>query len=174
MTGGHKRVKLYSILKEGGIMHPNIPRLSLLFLALLIGCSGSPGRKSQEYGKTYGAPPARLGTQLPSGNKYFSGPGLSLLPEVKPLDPSPVKEIRLDTTHKVIELADGVKYKGWTFGDEIPGPIVHLRQGDIVVFTLTNRSTETVSFMTPMPHSVDFHAAMVSPQDKYRSIAPGQ
>jgi nitrite reductase (NO-forming) len=26
----------------------------------------------------------------------------------------------------------------------------------------------------PMMHSIDFHAAMVSPQDKYRSIAPGQ
>jgi nitrite reductase (NO-forming) len=26
----------------------------------------------------------------------------------------------------------------------------------------------------PMMHSMDFHAAMVSPQDKYRSIAPGQ
>ena len=25
-----------------------------------------------------------------------------------------------------------------------------------------------------MMHSMDFHAAMVSPQDKYRSIAPGQ
>jgi nitrite reductase (NO-forming) len=26
----------------------------------------------------------------------------------------------------------------------------------------------------PMMHSMDFHSAMVSPQDKYRSIAPGQ
>ena len=26
----------------------------------------------------------------------------------------------------------------------------------------------------PMMHSMDFHAAMVSPQDKYRSVAPGQ
>jgi nitrite reductase (NO-forming) len=26
----------------------------------------------------------------------------------------------------------------------------------------------------PMMHSMDFHSAMVSPQDKYRSVAPGQ
>jgi nitrite reductase (NO-forming) len=32
----------------------------------------------------------------------------------------------------------------------------------------------TPSFADPMMHSMDFHAAMVSPQDKYRSIAPGQ
>jgi len=43
---------------------------------------------------------------------------------------------------------------------------------------MTNRSDEPFpgvpSFSQPMMHSIDFHAAMVSPQDKYRSIAPGQ
>ena len=43
---------------------------------------------------------------------------------------------------------------------------------------MTNRSDETVPGVrvtaAPMMHSMDFHAAMVSPQDKYRSIAPGQ
>jgi nitrite reductase (NO-forming) len=43
---------------------------------------------------------------------------------------------------------------------------------------MTNRSDEAMpgitSFGVPMMHSMDFHAAMVSPQDKYRSIAPGQ
>jgi nitrite reductase (NO-forming) len=28
--------------------------------------------------------------------------------------------------------------------------------------------------MMPMPHSIDFHAAMVNPEDKYRSINPGE
>lgn len=28
--------------------------------------------------------------------------------------------------------------------------------------------------MMPMPHSIDFHAAMVNPEDKYRSIQPGE
>lgn len=28
--------------------------------------------------------------------------------------------------------------------------------------------------MQPMPHSIDFHAAMVNPEDKYRSIFPGE
>jgi hypothetical protein len=38
---------------------------------------------------------------------------------------------------------------------------------------MTNRSDEPVpggiAFAAPMMHSMDFHAAMVSPQDKYRS-----
>lgn len=43
---------------------------------------------------------------------------------------------------------------------------------------MTNRSDEVLPGVqmtaAPMMHSMDFHAAMVSPQDKYRSIAPGQ
>jgi hypothetical protein len=34
---------------------------------------------------------------------------------LKPLDPSPVKAVRLDTTHKIIEIAPGVKFSAWTF-----------------------------------------------------------
>jgi nitrite reductase (NO-forming) len=89
-----------------------------------------------------------------------------------------VKEVRLDTTHKIIEIAPGVKFSAWTFGDQVPGPTVRARVGDRIKFSMTNRSDEPVPGMqltaAPMMHSMDFHAAMVSPQDKYRSIAPGQ
>jgi nitrite reductase (NO-forming) len=89
-----------------------------------------------------------------------------------------VKTIRLDTTHKIIEIAPGVKFSAWTFGDQVPGPTVRARVGDHIRFSMTNRSDEPVPGVqltaAPMMHSMDFHAAMVSPQDKYRSIAPGQ
>jgi nitrite reductase (NO-forming) len=55
---------------------------------------------------------------------------------------------------------------------------VHVKVGDRVRFSMTNRSDQSMPGMSlssvPMMHSMDFHAAMVSPQDKYRSIAPGQ
>lgn len=98
--------------------------------------------------------------------------------DLKPLDPSPVKTVRLDTTHKIIEIAPGVKFSAWTFGDHVPGPTIRARVGDRIKFVMTNRSDEPVPgpqlTAAPMMHSMDFHAAMVSPQDKYRSIAPGQ
>jgi nitrite reductase (NO-forming) len=60
----------------------------------------------------------------------------------------------------------------------VPGPTIRARVGDKIRFSMTNRSDEPVAGMqlaaAPMMHSMDFHAAMVSPQDKYRSIAPGQ
>src|SRR5690348_14002796 len=109
---------------------------------------------------------------------FAEGSALSTGPELKPLDPSPVKPIRLDTTHKVIEIAPGVKYSAWTFGDQVPGPTIRARVGDKIRFSMTNRSDEAVPgiqlIAAPMMHSMDFHAAMVSPQDKYRSVAPGQ
>jgi len=121
--------------------------------------------------------PAKVSSERHKG-AFAEGAALSAGPELKPLDSSPVKTIRLDTTHKVIEIAPGVKYSAWTFGDQVPGPIIRARVGDKIRFSMTNRSDEAVPGIqlvaAPMMHSMDFHAAMVSPQDKYRSVAPGQ
>ena len=109
---------------------------------------------------------------------FAAGASLSMTAELKPLDPAPIKEVRLDTTHKIIEITPGVKFSAWTFGDTVPGPTIRAKVGDRIKFSMTNRSDETVPgiqlMAAPMMHSMDFHAAMVSPQDKYRSVAPGQ
>ena len=121
--------------------------------------------------------PAKV-TQDRHKGAFAEGASLSMDATLKPLDPSPVKTVRLDTTHKIIEIAPGVKFSAWTFGDTVPGPTVRARVGDRIKFIMTNRSDEPVPGVrltaAPMMHSMDFHAAMVSPQDKYRSIAPGQ
>jgi nitrite reductase (NO-forming) len=121
--------------------------------------------------------PARISSERHQG-AFAEGAALSTGAELKPLDPAPVKTVRLDTTHKIIDIAPGVKYSAWTFGDQVPGPTVRARVGDRIRFSMTNRSDEPLPAVrltaAPMMHSMDFHAAMVSPQDKYRSIAPGQ
>lgn len=125
----------------------------------------------------FNTPPAKV-TQERRTGPFAEGASLSMEAAVRPLDPAPVKEIRLDTTHKVIEIAPGVKFSAWTFGDHVPGPVVRARVGDRIKFTMSNRSDEPVPGVrvtaAPMMHSMDFHSAMVSPGDKYRSIAPGQ
>lgn len=121
--------------------------------------------------------PARISTVRHQG-PFAAGSALSLTAELKPLDPSPIKTVQLDTVHKIIDVAPGVKFSAWTFGDQVPGPTIRARVGDKIKFSMTNRSDETVPGVqftsAPMMHSMDFHAAMVSPQDKYRSVAPGQ
>jgi nitrite reductase (NO-forming) len=83
-------------------------------------------------------------------------------------------QVRLDVVHKIQEIADGVNMVVWSFSGLVPGPTIRVRQGDRIHFTMANRSNETAKFTAPMPHSMDFHAAMINPEDKYRSISPGQ
>src|SRR5947207_4240926 len=117
-------------------------------------------------------------TAEPHTGAFAAGSALSMDAALKPLVANSVKEVRLDTTHKIIEIAPGVKFSAWTFGDQVPGPVVRARVGDRVKFSMTNRSNEAAPALqliaAPMMHSMDFHSAMVSPQDKYRSVAPGQ
>jgi len=121
--------------------------------------------------------PAKI-TSVRHQGAFAEGASLSLTAKLESLDLSPVKSVRLDTTHKIIEVAPGVKFPAWTFGDQVPGPTIRARVGDRIKFSMTNRSDEPVPGVrltsAPMMHSMDFHAAMVSPQDKYRSVAPGQ
>lgn len=155
--------------------------ISLVATALLLGaCSPSTPQAEDPYdqGKMDLKPtPAKISAERHTG-AFAEGAALSMSAELKPLDPSPVKTIRLDTAHKIIEIAPGVKFSAWTFGGQVPGPTVRARVGDKIKFSMTNRSDEPVPGLqltaAPMMHSIDFHAAMVSPQDKYRSLAPGQ
>ena len=152
---------------------------ALTLAATLSGCNPSaPAADPYDVARMDLKPvPAKVTAERHKG-AFAEGASLSTGAELKPLDPSAVKTIRLDTTHKIIEIAPGVKFSAWTFGDQVPGPTVRARVGDRIRFSMTNRSDEPVPGMrvsaAPMMHSMDFHAAMVSPQDKYRSIAPGQ
>jgi nitrite reductase (NO-forming) len=157
----------------------SLPRLMYGFAlaAMLAACKG-PAADPYDISKMDLKPlPAKVSAERHKG-AFAEGAALTIGAELKPLDPSPVKTIRLDTTHKIIEIAPGVKFSAWTFGDTVPGPTVRARVGDRIKFSMTNRSDEPVPGVrvtaAPMMHSMDFHAAMVSPQDKYRSIAPGQ
>ncbi len=61
-------------------------------------------------------------------------------------------EIELEVTEEVMRLADGVEYRFWTFGGSVPGPMIRVRQGDFVTFTLQNHPSSL------MPHNIDLHA----------------
>jgi len=65
-----------------------------------------------------------------------------------------------------IRISDDTVISAWTFDGDIPGPIVHVRQGDTVDFTLVNHGA--------IPHSMDFHTAQIDPKVAFRSANPGQ
>jgi nitrite reductase (NO-forming) len=108
---------------------------------------------------------------------YATGKSLSFDATLQPLDPNPVKYIRLDASNRLIDLSPGMKYAAWTLGDSVPGPTVRARVGDQIRFSMTNRTNVTspkLRIAAPMLHSMDFHSALGSPQDLFHSIGPGQ
>ena len=88
-------------------------------------------------------------------------------PALLPAAPAgPVANVTLPIQHRTISIAPGIRYDAWTFGPSVPGPVIHVRQGQFVKVTLVNRA--------PMPHSVDFHAARVAPNIAFADVAPGE
>ncbi len=60
--------------------------------------------------------------------------------------------VHMETVELTKQLADGVEYTFWTFGGDVPGPFVRVREGDLVEFHLANAANSTV------PHNIDLHA----------------
>ena len=86
--------------------------------------------------------------------------------ELPAVPAGPVANVHLNITHRVITLAPGIRYEGWTFDGASPGPVIHVRQGQLVHVTLKNTS--------PMAHSIDFHAARVAPNKAFVDVQPGK
>ena len=53
-----------------------------------------------------------------------------------------------------LDPASGTTYRYWTFNGKVPGPMIRVRQGDMVEVTLRN------DVHSRMVHSVDFHSAL--------------
>ena len=76
-----------------------------------------------------------------------------------PLVPPPITRkhptkliVTLEVIEKVKRMADGVDYLFWTFGGDVPGSFIRVREGDLIEFHLGNHPT------SKMPHNIDLHA----------------
>jgi nitrite reductase (NO-forming) len=60
--------------------------------------------------------------------------------------------VELEVREVTKRLADGVDYTFWTFGGEVPGKFIRIREGDVVEFHLDNHPS------SKLPHNIDLHA----------------
>src|SRR4030095_15828757 len=60
--------------------------------------------------------------------------------------------VNLEVKEVVKKLSDGVEYLFWTFGGDVPGSFIRIREGDFVEFHLNNHPS------SKMPHNIDLHA----------------
>ena len=77
-----------------------------------------------------------------------------------------VRQLRFEARDVNFAISPNEVVPVWTFEGQLPGPLVHVRQGDTIEFTLVNHGS--------MPHSMDFHAAQIDPVTAFRSVPPGQ
>jgi nitrite reductase (NO-forming) len=89
-------------------------------------------------------------------------------PAAPPRAEGEVHEIELVMTERPMTVAAGYEQLVWTFGDEVPGPVLRVKVGDLIRIRLVNPDTNT------MAHSIDFHASLVAWNDEMRSINPGE
>jgi nitrite reductase (NO-forming) len=87
------------------------------------------------------------------------GPGILAELTDAPYVPRPILRdrpakvvVKIEVIETVKELADGVQYTFWTYGGNVPGKFIRVRQGDVVEFHLFNAASSKV------PHNIDLHA----------------
>jgi len=74
--------------------------------------------------------------------------------------------LTLEAQDVTYEVAAGVRYNAWTYGGQVPAPVIHMRQGDTMNFKLVNNGA--------LGHSIDFHAAQLDWAVNYKTIDVGQ
>lgn len=105
---------------------------------------------------------AAMGTEpavLATGAAEGLGQGEPVLLTDAPNVPPPIKRtgpakviVDLEVREATKRLSDGVEYTFWTFGGEVPGKFIRIRQNDKVQFNLHNHPTNR------FPHNIDLHA----------------
>jgi nitrite reductase (NO-forming) len=84
--------------------------------------------------------------------------------------PAAAETVKVDIPVRELELQidnAGNKHPMWTYGGTIPGPLVRVKQGDVVDFTLLNEKGNKQS------HSMDFHAARADVLGEFAPVKPG-
>src|ERR1044072_1065901 len=61
--------------------------------------------------------------------------------------------LNVEVREHVKELADGVQYLYWSFGDETPAKFIRVREGDLVETHFSNHPDNQLA------HNIDFHGA---------------
>jgi nitrite reductase (NO-forming) len=87
-------------------------------------------------------------------------------PNLAPAPGGTEHTITMRATETVMGVAPGVTQELWTFDDQVPGPMLRGKVGDVFTVTLVNDGE--------IGHSIDFHSSKVAWDDEMRTLAPGE
>ena len=147
---------------------PGVTRRSFMEKALMAAgvlASGAIAGTAYSVLDESGAQPGAIAQESQPGPQV-SGQVKSAHPAaLEPAGSEKTKQLTLEALNATVEIGAGVQYNAWTFGGTVPAPVIHLRQGDTVDFTLKNNASAG--------HSIDFHAAQIPWDVNYKTILPG-
>jgi nitrite reductase (NO-forming) len=103
--------------------------------------------------------------QTPTNADALGKKHVAMNATLPPAPAGPIARVHLVLVDKTIQIAPGIKYRAWAFSGGAPAPFIHVRQGQKVELTLTNKGV--------IPHSVDFHAARIAPNVAFKDVPSG-
>ena len=128
-------------------------RTLLLAVVAFTACRSSTASTQDDFIEVVPAQKEPDVTSTPEGHPLMAE--LTTAPEV------PAKIFRRHPAHVIVELtineiekeiSPGVRYTFWTFGGQVPGKFIRVRQGDVVEVRLKNDPANK------LPHNIDLHA----------------
>jgi nitrite reductase (NO-forming) len=156
-------------MKKMGLFYRKISRLPILFFILVAFSLINPGRT--------------MAFSLFNQGQAPVDAILAFAPAVPPPlnRKATTVKVEMETKEFIGTLTDGTEYRFWSFNGTVPGPMVRIKVGDTVEFTLKNNKESQST------HSIDIHAVNgpgggkpvteVSPGNKktftWKSLAPG-
>lgn len=79
--------------------------------------------------------------------------------------PAEVVQVTLSAKVTTVQVAKDDEREAWTFNGTMPGPVIRVKEGDTVQFTLKNEADRV--------HSIDFHAAKTPWDLHFQGIGTG-
>ena len=129
---------------------PQLRFRSVLFALIAALSLSGPTTRAQDGGVVANHAKEPLATDLPVETAVLVAPPF-VPPPIGRRHPAKVV-VQLEVREVTKRLADGVEYTFWTFGGDVPGRFIRVREGDVVEFHLNNHPT------SKMPHNIDLHA----------------
>ena len=144
--------------------------LAVFLLAVLVFVGvidSAPLQSAQSNSATSSGQTMNMGnTQATTGTTSKAAAHKTYNPQIPPVLQGSTVNISLTITEQLVTIASGVAYHAWTFDGTVPGPILHVRQGQLVHTTIINHGN--------MGHSIDFHAAQTPWNVNYQEIPVGK
>lgn len=159
-----KRPSIYAVVKQRSIYIPIILVVAAIFIGFFTNKTYPPNFAMPAFMMSHapGGMPASI-----SFGKIFEffkyknnfekvadiGADPNLVPE-KPQTPDidGIVRINLVAQEVISEISPGIYFNYWTYNNQVPGPMLRVREGDTVELTLTNHVSSL------HPHNIDLHA----------------